>query len=267
MDTATSHFDTTDNLPRAGFWRRWLATAIDSIIAIFPFQILAAILFAMTAGMVQMDSGFVTFCADTQTIPQSLDPPPPHDSNFARVCRVSFFGATTGAVLTVGRITQAGSTTTAVTQGYMLDTDGNPIHGTSIDWIVWLAFLAYLVGMISKTGRTWGARIVGVRVIDAAAPSVSEVPIRKAIIRYLAMTIGFVPVFAILIYQYANSGSSADAMFTSEFFRWGMSGLALAALWVIVLIVQVAMKRDPVYDRLAGTAVVRDRRTEPTSTP
>ena len=115
MDTATSHFDTTDNLPRAGFWRRWLATAIDSIIVIFPFQILAAILFAMTAGMVQMDSGFVTFCADTQTIPQSLDPPPPHDSNFARVCRVSFFGATTGAVLTVGRVTQAGSTTTAVT--------------------------------------------------------------------------------------------------------------------------------------------------------
>jgi uncharacterized RDD family membrane protein YckC len=223
----------------------------------FPFQILAAILFAATAGMVQMDKGFYSFCAVTKTIPQALNPAPPHDSNFARVCRISFFGAPTGATLTVGRVTREGNTTTTVTQGYMLDQDGKPVHGTSIDGIVAMAFLAYLIGMIWKTGRTVGARIVGVRVVDAANPGASAVPLRKAIIRYLAMAIGFVPAFAILIYQYAANGGSADAMFTGNFFRWFMYAGGLGALWVVVLIFQIARKSDPVYDRLAGTAVVR----------
>ena len=70
---------------------------------------------------------------------------------------------------------------------------GKPIHGTSIDGIVALAFLAYLVGMVWKTGRTLGARIVRVRVVDTAEPDASGVPLRKAIIRYLAMVIGTVP--------------------------------------------------------------------------
>jgi uncharacterized RDD family membrane protein YckC len=120
-----------------------------------------------------------------------------------------------------------------------------------------MAFLAYLIGMIWKTGRTVGARIVGVRVVDAANPGASGVPLRKAIIRYLAMAIGFVPAFAILIYQYAANGASADAMFTGNFFRWFMYAGGLGALWVVVLIIQIARKSDPVYDRLAGTAVLR----------
>jgi hypothetical protein len=130
MDIGGSRIEATADLPRAGFWRRWLATLIDSVVVMFPFQILAAVLFAMTAGTVQMDSGFYRYCAAANTVPQSLDPPPPHDSNFARVCRISFFGAPTGAILTVGRVTRDGSATTTVSQGYMLDKDGTPIHGT-----------------------------------------------------------------------------------------------------------------------------------------
>jgi hypothetical protein len=258
MDTATPPPDAMIELPRAGFWRRWLATVIDTIVVMFPFQILAAILFAMTAGMVQMDNGLYRNCADSKTIPQSLDPPPPHDSNFSRVCRISFFGAPTGAVLTVGRSTREGTTTTTVTQGYMLDQDGKPIHGTSIDWIVQLAFVGYLVGMVWKTGRPLGARAVGVRVVDVAAPGASEVPLRKVIIRYLAMVIGFVPMFGVLIYQYVAQGGNADATFTAEFFHWFMYAGVFAFLWQAVVFFQIATKRDPIYDRLAGTAVVRN---------
>ena len=262
MDTAAPRLDATANFVRAGFWRRWLATLVDAIVVTLPFQALAAVLFAMTAGMVQMHSGFYSFCAPVQTVPQPLDPLPPHDSNFARVCRISFFGAPTGATLTVGRTTREGSTTTTVSQGYMLDNDGKPIHGKSIDGIVGLAFLAYLVAMISKSGRTLGARVVGVRVVDVAAPSVSSVPIRKAIIRYLAMAIGAVPAFAVLIYHYAVSDGGADAMFTGSFFQWFMYAGAFWVLWVVMLIFQIAAKKDPVYDRLAGTAVVRERSVE-----
>jgi uncharacterized RDD family membrane protein YckC len=258
MDAGTSHIDTTTDLPRAGFWRRWLATIIDMIVVIVPFQVVAAILFAVTVGGVQMNSGLFTSCAPATTVPKALDPPPPHDSNFATNCHVSFFGATTGATLIVGRTTREGTTTTTVRQGYMLDAEGKPINGASIDWIVQLAFLGYLIGMVWKTGRTVGARTVGVRVVNAAQPGTPGVPLRQAFMRYLAMAIGFVPMFAILIYQRMAVGGSADAMFTSGFFHWFMATGGLAALWTLVLIVQIARKKDPIYDRLAGTAVLRN---------
>jgi uncharacterized RDD family membrane protein YckC len=258
MATDALSVDVTTHLTRAGFWRRWLATLIDTIIVMFPFQVLAAILFAVTTGGVQMNSGFLTICAPATTVPQALDPPPPHDSNFARVCRVSFFGATTGATLTVGRTTREGITTTSVVQRYMLDKDGNQIHGISIDGIVWLALLGYLVAMICKTGRTVGARAVGIRVVDSTRPDAPGVPLGRAIVRYLAMAIGVVPVFALLIYRYAVTGGGADAMFTADFFRWFMYAAVLGALWVIVLVIQIAKKSDPVYDRLAGTVVLKD---------
>jgi uncharacterized RDD family membrane protein YckC len=256
MNAAIVPVDTPPDLPRAGFWRRWLATLIDWIVVIFPFQVAAAILFAVTAGGIQMNNGFFRVCAPAG-IPQALDPPPPHDSNFANVCRVSLFGATTGFILTVGRSTREGTTTTNVTQSYMLDADGKPIRGTSIDWIGQLTFLVYLIVMISKTGKTLGARAVKVRVVDAAQPGTPGVPIGKTVIRYLAMVIGAVPMFAVLIYQRVAVGGSADTMFTGSFFRWFMIAGVLGMVWVIVLAVQIARKKDPVYDRLAGTAVLK----------
>jgi uncharacterized RDD family membrane protein YckC len=250
--------DATIGLKRAGFWRRLLSFVIDAIVVLVPFQILAAVLFALTGGMVQMNSGLSLIACETgKEIPQFLDPPPPHDSNFIRVCRTSLFGATTGAVLTVGRITREGSTTTTVQQTYALDKDGMPVKATSIDNIADLALLAYLIGMVWKTGRTLGARVVGVRVVDTDHPDLAGVLLRKAIMRYLAMFIGAVPAFALLSYRYVVAGGIADAMFTAEAFRWFMGAAVVAALWVIVLIIQIAGKTDPVYDRLAGTAALR----------
>ena len=256
MSDSPPSLDASD-LPRAGFWRRWWALIIDGIIVTLPFGMLAAVLFATTAGMIQMNSGLFTSCVDGKTIPQGLNPPPPHDSNAMRVCRVSFFGATTAATLTVARVTREGATTTSVSQSYMLDKEGIPIRGTSIDWIYQLGFVAYLVAMVWKTGKTLGARAAGVRVIDVANPGAAGVPLGRAIGRYLAMMIGAVPALALLSYQYATTGGNADAMFTGQFFQWFAYAGVFGGVWAIVLIIQIARKTDPVYDRLAGTAVVK----------
>jgi RDD family len=257
MDSDASSIDATTGLRRAGFWRRWLAILIDGIVVMIPFQILAAILFSATAGMIQMDRGFFSSCINGTTIPQGLDPPPPRDSNAIRVCKISFFGALTGATLSVARVAHDGGSTTTVSQTYMLDKDGTPVHGRSIDWIYQLAFVGYLVAMIWTRGKTLGSRVVKVKVIDTANPSAAGVPLSKTIVRYLAMMIGAVPALALLIYQRIAVGGTADAMFTSSFFQWFGYAAVLGGLWALVLIIQVAMKRDPVYDRLAGTAVVR----------
>jgi uncharacterized RDD family membrane protein YckC len=263
MDTGVLRPGTAADLPRAGFWRRSLAMLLDMLVVTLPFQVLAAILFSMTAGMVQMDSGFYSFCAPAESVPSSLSPPPPHDSNFASVCRTSFFGATTGVILNVGRTTREGSTATSVYQGYMLDDDGNLIDGFNLDWIMVLALLSYLVVMVWKTGRSLGARALGVRVVDTAQADAPGVPIGKTMIRYLAMAIGFVPAFALLIYQFATHAATADAMFSAGSVRRFTYAGGFALLWVVVLIFQIALKKDPVYDRLAGTAVVKNRGMAP----
>jgi uncharacterized RDD family membrane protein YckC len=139
----------------------------------------------------------------------------------------------------------------------MLDKEGTPIHGISIDWIYQLAFIAYLVAMVWKKGRTLGARAAGIRVIDVANPGASNVPLGRAIGRYLAMMIGAVPALALLIYQSAATGGSADAMFTGQFFQWFTYAAVFGGLWTVVLIYQMGLKIDPVYDRVAGTAVVK----------
>ena len=72
------------------------------------------------------------------------------------------------------------------------------------------------------------------------------------------MMIGAVPMFAVLIYQRVAVGGSADAMFTGSFFTWFTVAGLLGVIWVLVLVIQIARKTDPVYDRLAGTAVVRE---------
>jgi hypothetical protein len=256
MNTDAFDPETISDLPRAGFWRRWFGILIDYVVVIIPFEIIAVILFALTAGTVQLDTGLFRSCESGTTIPQALDPPPPHNSNRMTVCRVSFFGATTGAVLTVARVTRSQNRTTTVSRSYMLDKNGTPIHGTSIDWIVQLCLFAYLVGMISKTGRTLGSRVVRVKIIDTANPTAPGVPLGKAVGRYLAMMIGAVPALGLLLYQYETQGGDADRIFTADFFHWYAYAAILGALWVIVLVVQIARKRDPVYDRLAGTAVV-----------
>jgi uncharacterized RDD family membrane protein YckC len=223
-----------------------------------PFQILAALLFAATAGFVQMDSGVYRACATSKDIPAALVPTPPHDSNFARLCKVSFFGAPTAAILTVGRVTRNGASTTTVSQGYRLDAAGKQIGGFSLDGIAGLSFAIYLVAMLSRTGRSLGDRAVGIRLVDGSEPGLSVVPLRKVILRYLAMALGFVPMFAALILAYLFSDRTADGIFTADTFRWFGYSAGLGALWCLVLTIQIAMKRDPFYDRLAGTAVVRD---------
>src|SRR6266849_4176983 len=133
---------------RAGFWRRWLALLIDGIIISLPFQVVVAVLFAATSGLIQQVSGFTyANCSIRQTVPDGLAPPPPAGSNFARECNVYFFGAQTARTLQVGRVTKEGAITKTVSRSYMLDRQGRPINGVSADWIVMTAFIAYLLAM------------------------------------------------------------------------------------------------------------------------
>ena len=259
MDTPTSGVDMATDPARAGFWRRFASILIDSIIVMLPLQLLAAALFAMTAGTVQMPSGFLHYCehGGSKHIPEQLRPLAPLESNFIKFCRTSFFGMTTGRTVTVGRTTQEGNLATTVTMSYLQDKDDKVIKGIDIDWVFYFALIIYLVAMISKHGRTLGGRAVRIRVIDAANPRRASGPAAKGRLRYLVMFIGVMPIVAFYAYQYWSKGGIADAMFTAETAPVLVAAALFGFIWALTLTIQIAKKTDPIYDRAAGTAVIR----------
>jgi uncharacterized RDD family membrane protein YckC len=297
---------------RAGFWRRAFAFSIDTLIVSVVLQLMVVFLFFATSGRVQIlgDLSY-TSCSVLKSVPNGLVPPPPAGVNYARECNVTFFGAPTAKILQVGQTKvattakDAAATTAAskadILKTYMLDRDGRPVDGILLDWFAGLVLIVYLVAMETRSGATLGSRAMGIRVIDAAAPAGSGVPLRKIALRYGAMLIGCLPIVAVLL-VYFGLYAAPDALSTwlvqlgrqdalfdelkSNALQWqpflssylvdlpGMllrdSAVALgniewlfdiAALalkgWIIFLIVQIVRRRDPVYDSIAGTSVVR----------
>jgi hypothetical protein len=139
----------------------------------------------------------------------------------------------------------------------MLDRDGHPINGVSIDWIVILVLVACLVSMETRTGATLGDRSRRIGVADVAASAEPSVPFRKIITRYLATLIGFLPMLPVALAYFGPYGPDLDEIAASNVFTWLRITGVVAFGWAVFLSVKTIRKRDPLYDRIAGTAVVR----------
>jgi hypothetical protein len=144
----------------------------------------------------------------------------------------------------------------------MLDRDGRPIDGLSADWIVAIAFVAYLLAMETRVGTSLGDRAMRIRVLDATAPTTPSVPLRKIVTRYLAVLVGFLPMWAVVLAYLGGYWADLEEI-PASFFTWLWITGAAAFGWIIFLNVQIIRKRDPLYDRIAGTAVVRITMTDP----
>jgi uncharacterized RDD family membrane protein YckC len=145
---------------------------------------------------------------------------------------MSFFGLETARRLTVSRAAQ-GDTATA-SRAYMLDASDRRTKGVSLDWLLFPTFLLYLIALEHRFGTTIGKQLSGLRVVDAAVTERSGVPLRKATIRN------------VLIWGWALP---AEAWLPGA----GLLGIA----WILWILIQGDRKIDPIYDRIAGTAVLR----------
>lgn len=245
---------------RAGFWRRVGALLVDAIIILLPLQILTAVLFAQTHGTVQGNFGITTrICATVDHLPEGLQPPPPASTNSITECRSSLFGFETSRALSVGTVVEEGNTTTGRFLTYALDADGKPTSPFDMTWVAMLALLIYLVLIEWRRGATVGKRILGMRTIDTAAPSQIGIPLRKAITRQLAMWIGTIPAFLVMIKILFLSDDPLNAMSGDAFWLAFIVAFTIEIAWFIWIIVSVSKKRDPIYDRIAGTSVLRTR--------
>lgn len=244
---------------RAGFWRRFISFVIDSLVIYALLQLLVAFLFFATDGVVQMRAGLnFLACSLTQGPLPQLSPPPPRDSNVALSCKVSFFGLQTAQTLTVGRGEKVGGITKIIGPTYFLTKKGHAAPIPMDDYALGV-FIACLIVSTWLTGRTLGDRVVRIAMIEIAKPTQRDVSLGRVTAHYLAIYLGILPLAAVWILAIWMSGGNMDTLsaLTNTFFFQFLIASILAIGWGVLLLVQITNKEDPVYDRLAGTAVVR----------
>jgi len=247
--------------PRAGFWRRLGALLCDAALVLIPLQVAVAILFSQTNGWVQGSFGFkTTICSPVSQLPDGLQPAPPDGFNSIQDCRETLFGLVNGRALIVAKTTVNGLTKTSFFRSYPLDAEGRPREGTfDVTWIAILSLLAYMVCMEWRFGETFGKLATGIRVVDAENPASIGIPFGRALLRQIAMYGGVLPFLAleIGIVMFVSDAAQLQAIMTSPSYILRMVVAGLVGLaWAIWILVSLARKRDPIYDRLAKTTVV-----------
>lgn len=247
---------------RAGFWRRFFSLFIDAILIFVPFQILAAILFALTAGHVQFTAGGIntSVCYKVTGIPNGLKPPPPTNLNAAQLCKKSFFGAETARLLTVSRITKDGNLTYTVSETYYIGTDNEQVDAWSLNWPAYLVLLAYLIALKLRKSGTLGDRATKISVVDDSLKTSLPPPAKQMAIRYAVLLGPFLVTAAVILILAKTIGTTAEDMVKYHYVAAALALMAPALIFYFIALVQIVRKTDPFWDRAALTAVIRSVR-------
>ena len=248
--------DDDDRSTRAGFWRRTLAIVADALSVSVPCAVLSALLFSASGGRIQAAVGLdFNVCERRTSVPDSLVPAPPRDSNFAAECHRRSLAGPTGHVLLVGRAMRTATFSTQVSRSYLLGDDGAVVDGVDWSWGAPGLLLLYLVLGQWRWGRTLGLRAAGLRLSLRGGPRTGKVPLGRVLLRYALGIGGYLPMIVVIAVVLSRIQTGPEGAAPS-FAGLGLALLfgAVWSLWNMVLIVR---KRDPLYDRWAGTALVR----------
>ena len=233
---------------RAGFWRRIGAFLCDAIIITVPLLFVFAGIYAISHGTVQ-GSAIFSRCQDARQMSQlleGLNPPPPAGSNFAQLCVGSNFGLEAGRWLVVGRVTKEGIVTKTISRSYGVDAESRITKVTRLDGLPFLVLFVYLVTLEWRFGATLGKRLLRIRVFDAAHP---------------------VPMLVVILVHLIVYRDDLEALFSTNFFIWFAAAGILGQVWNLWVFVDIVRKRDPIYDKIAGTAALRAADLDRGSTP
>lgn len=254
--------ETQNSVRRAGFWRRFGSFLVDGAIILLPLEVVVAILFSMTDGRIQGQFGLnVLGCQALTQLPPGLQTQITNPNSAAK-CAFGLPGLPTANVLVVSRSEKDGALTTTVSESFWLDAEGELAveAGYDVTWIALLIFLAYMVACEVRGGRTIGDRAVRTRVVDSAHPEVVGIPFARSIGRRVAMMIGTIPAAIVLtpVFYYRYDAAALAAYTATPFYRYGMiASVFIGLVWFLFIVIAIVRKKDPIYDRIVRTAVIR----------
>ncbi|MDE2487639.1 MAG: RDD family protein [Alphaproteobacteria bacterium] len=245
----------TDEAARAGqelFWLRVTAAAIDVVALAIIAQAAAVALYAASGGMLRS----TTFARAAHCQPMSrLSPalmkgvavPAGARPVAAQMCVISSLGLETGRYVLVALQSQNGEVVRSLAFTRPVDRKGAPVTPVILDWVWPLAFIAAMSLGEALTGATIGKRLVGLTVTDGSSrrPGLARTLGRNLVIWGGAALVLIAPLAAALM-----------KLPVSQPLYWGAVVLfGLLVLAPIAMLIQQPAR--PLYDRWAGTAVVR----------
>lgn len=253
-----------EEFKRSGFWRRLTAFVIDAACILLPLQILVTVLYAQTGGYIQGDFGLTTTsCTPLSALPPGLQTQISNPTH-AQDCRTSLFGFDSSSLLVVSSVETSETSTTTISESFWLKPDGQLADqpGYNVTWVAVLALFIYFVAAEASYGMTLGKKAMGLRTIRVLAPQTRGIGWGRAIARRFAWQIGGIP-FMLTQIPMIWPGNDADAVArvinSPAYLVAGIVSLVIMAAWLAWLAISMARKRDAVYDRLVGTAVIRTR--------
>lgn len=234
---------------RAGFWRRFGALLVDTIIVTVVLELVAVIAFQTSSGRVQLTEGFRTHnCTTLAATPPDL-PALPFVPNESRLCSATIFGWPIARTLDVRLKGKDGSVDSETL--FAADEDGRPIRAIFLDWL-WIPMLILFRLWRDRDVGSPGRLAVNTHLAIRSPGSNAASAINK---RYALFALPWLPLvlFELWIVLFGTiETTDSDLDITKS-----LNSLAALVL-IIAAAIPIVLRRDAFYDRFAGTAVMRD---------
>jgi hypothetical protein len=125
-----------------------------------------------------------------------------------------------------------------------------------------LLIFTYFVLLEAWSGATIGKKLVGIGTVQLSNPARRGLPVGTALWREFVKIVGFLPPLLLMAYGAMLIPELADARSLDVHEGWFVITQLLQFLpliWLAWIGISLVNHNDPVYDRAAGTAVVRTR--------
>ncbi len=124
---------------------------------------------------------------------------------------------------------------------------------------------AYCVILETWIGATIGKLLVGIRTVDVSGPERRGIPLSKALLREFMKIAGFLPGLAFVMWGLSIASNVGDPASLQEMVGPMSALLAplhfavqiLPLVWIAWIGISLVNNNRPIYDRMAGTTVVR----------
>ncbi len=250
--------DEQTGLPRAGFWRRFGSLTLDYFIMTIPLQVLAVVLYAYSDGRIQSSFGGFPFqvcrslsADDASKLASKLSTTLMPDWNYAHDCSTTLFGLAHARAFVFGKFTQAPGMSTNIWQRYPVNV-GSSMPPVEWGWVSSVIFTVYLCVALLQFGKTIGMRFTKTRLITTSEPTRRGVAFWRILYRSLLVSLPGVP----LTIAFTYAATQATSISGVPLYVLVAFGIAIGFwLWILRTLI---LKQDPYYDRVAGTAVVRE---------
>jgi hypothetical protein len=242
------------DLERGGFWRRALALLIDALVTTLILQLLAFALFPLSNGRVQSTGGLVLLYCDTlAAVPEGVSVPADFAATSIKDCRSGIFGLTSARMVRVTRFTQNGLIATTREITHLLDAEGKPFTGPTLDFLR-LPLLFAMRFLFDCGGGTPGRRVCRLR-LSAATDGPIPPPVSAAGRRYAAQVLPVAPlvVWSALQWRLVDA-APADSLWLALLLV--IPGVAVL-IGVPISAYAIIYRRDAWYDRFGATRVLR----------